>query len=942
MPINPIKVTDRQEGLPILQFIRSDTSLAAAISKSTPGDIQSPRNSDGSMNLQHVSPITFRNALMRRARRNVDNEAYLRLLPDLKLSSQILVSSILSPKNMMDTELSYELPKNVFGPNLIASLVGILKEHFTEDYQIEDDLSEILTKALVTRGSNPIAVIPENALDQFINRDLRFTTENFQEYLGEFFNPDQSLKPLGILGRSDAEGSQRALGLVLESQFNPVAALDKAAQTVTYRMARADGVLEKIGEPVHELVTVTDNPAVFAMARLNEKIERDAISHMYQEKRGGVSLGLESFRPTDLSDDALLRMVTPRRNQPQEAVAVLPSQNELRRTSVGAPLVMHMPSEAVMPVHVPGNVQEHIGYFILLDESGHPIDMSDDAMGVNSALSGTTAIGNSSLMSNITRRAEQNLGLDAGKFDLMNDEHMRISNQIFADMVDRDLTARIRNGAYGKDVTLAGNEDLYRVMWARTLMQKRTQMLYLPKQYVTYVAFEYGADGMGRSILDDQATINTMRVTLMMVDVIASMRNSIGLTEVEVNVPEHDANPIKTLEKVKHHIAQTRSVQIPQSVSNLSDITRSINQAGYLISTTGANKQIPDLKFSIQQRSTNYVRPDTDLRDGLKASSAMGFGLSPETVNNSFDPEFATTAMHNNLLLAKRVMMLQAKFMPLISDHVRKYITHHQPLLQKLREAIKEQADQLLVKWDDYPEVEQLKDVSKETQTDYEVYRALRELLSNLNVTLPKPTVSTLENQTEDLEKYDRLVDVALNGYFSDQIFTEGTSGEMAQQVTTFRGLIKSYLMRAYMAKTNIVPELSDLATRVGAANPKLDAFVMDATQHAMAITAASTKAFMAMAPVAAAANKDLASVGANAGAEAAPDTGGSYGGGGGDYGGGGGGGFDDFSLDDGGLGGDPLDDDGLGEQTNDEPTGENTEGQPGQDPLEGFERPAL
>ena len=98
-------------------------------------------------------------------------------LPDLELSKQIIVSSILSPNDMLSTDLIYGCGTDIFG-DTTQLLIAIIKDYFDEVYKIKKQLPEMIGKAIFTDGCYPMAIFPETAIDTAINSNLRISGES--------------------------------------------------------------------------------------------------------------------------------------------------------------------------------------------------------------------------------------------------------------------------------------------------------------------------------------------------------------------------------------------------------------------------------------------------------------------------------------------------------------------------------------------------------------------------------------------------------------------------------------------------------------------------------------------------------------------------------------------------------------------------------------------
>ena len=146
---------------PALNLTKKDPKLAAMVAKVERSNLPTNHDENGNRRTVVTNAYVFRSMLQKRAKRNADATAIIKLLPDIELSAQILTSSILSPKDMMSMELIYGGPKTLLSSELSSAMLNRMKEHFEEDYKIKDVLAEMIREPLFERGSYPIAVIQE-------------------------------------------------------------------------------------------------------------------------------------------------------------------------------------------------------------------------------------------------------------------------------------------------------------------------------------------------------------------------------------------------------------------------------------------------------------------------------------------------------------------------------------------------------------------------------------------------------------------------------------------------------------------------------------------------------------------------------------------------------------------------------------------------------------
>jgi hypothetical protein len=283
-------------------------------------------------------------------------------------------------------------------------------------------------------------------------------------------------------------------------------------------------------------ITVTDNVHVLKMPQVSQKV---------REKRSKELIG----RTTALSTESITRRMTNPVNPPnshlssgtvmgkvfhkpnmgQAVVKEIKTQDKLKRRSIGAPLEIHFPSESVVPVHVPNQPQKQIGFFVILDAEGNPINRGQ---GVNHYRELGMSLQSNSFASSMIQRA--GLAMNDNSDYLTRHNGMMTMGAMYGQMLERDLMQRLKNGLVGGNVSIAGNEEVYALMLARSLANEQTQILYIPKEYMTYMAFEYHANGTGKSLLDNTKIIDSMQAMMLVGTVMGALRNAIGRTHVDL------------------------------------------------------------------------------------------------------------------------------------------------------------------------------------------------------------------------------------------------------------------------------------------------------------------------------------------------------------------------------------------------------------------------
>lgn len=808
---------------PVMKLVRDDPGLAAAISKLvTP---QRTPSYDGEGNRSHEMPnAAMFNATSNSVAQNIhDAQTVMQVLPDMELSAQILVSSIISPKDMNSTELTFVAPEDLMNPEVAGALIARIRTHFKTVHKIEPLLPKILRDVLFETGSYAVAAIPESSIDDIINGPKRVSLESVRDLV----DSEGQFKLTGLLGPVVApnERPNRKPGLALESLGVRQVDLATIAREVNFAQESA------LGKSVETFITVTDNPAVLKLPKLNERIREarviDALGirslesnleDLRKKKAIGERLtpGSAAVQAAKLTDRSLSNLVFKHREYGYKPVASLKTSEQAHRRSVGEPLVQKFPSESVIPVYVPGHPEKHVGYFVMLDVDGNPICKTQDTDYYQELQTRLTS--NGSFPSAMLQKVQNGFN----GFDCRSRDHLDYSTRVFGQMMDADLLARLRNGVYGNGVALAKNDEIYRIMMSRALAKQHTQLLFVPVELMTYFAFRYDNNGIGQSLLDGMKILNSLRAMLLFAETMAAVKNSVGRTEVKLKLDERDPDPQKAIETTMHDVLRSRNQFFPLGANSPTDLVDYLSRAAYEFTFEG-HPGLPDVSIEFNEKSTNYPKPDQELSENLRKASIQATGLSPEQVDAGFNAEFATTVVNNNLLLAKRVSQIQEIFLPQLADHCRKITMASEELIDDMLNMLKENYDKIQADFDEESkkEVAELGEVGKHVICE----RLLRDFIMNFEVSLPSPNTVTLENQMEALKNYTEALDTALDAYISDSFFTTDVGGDLANEVSTAKAAIKAYFVRKWMVENSVLPELADLTTTSEDGKPMLNLF---------------------------------------------------------------------------------------------------------------------
>ncbi|WP_233874908.1 hypothetical protein [Paraburkholderia adhaesiva] len=855
----------------VLQLVRRDPETAAMLAKLVPSTNPPQYNQEGQREITQPNLYEFRNAAEQTARNVNDAETVMGLLPDMELAQQVLVASIGSPKDMMSIDLTFTPPEGLMPPDVSGALIDRYRRHFEQVHKIKALIPEILRAALFRTGSYPIAVIPENSVDAVINGEQRLSMEALSEHI----YADGTIRPLGVLGpvQKSAPTEQRMTSISAESfadwRFNG------------WESRHVGQVRFELGftQPLPQedvFLSVTDNPTVLKIPEIKQKIrERRILESLKSPALEAVGYGRE-MSIAEMNDRELTGVLYRNRQYGYQPIASVKTQEQLTRRTVGSPLTMHIPSEAVIPVHVPGTPEHQVGFFVLLDMEGHPIvrqAITDSYQQMTQQLN----TGGSFPSAMINKVKSQMEG-----FNFTNRESLDYSARVYGDMIEQDLLARLRNGVYGSGVEIARREEVYRVMFARALAKQNSQLLFIPAEFMTYFAFRFNENGIGESLLDEIRILNGLRTTLLFSNVMAGVRNSIARTDVKIKLDEEDPNPEKTMETIMNETARLRSNQMPVGISSPYDVLDFIARAGFNFVVEG-HPGYPDVNIDFGEKNTSYAKPDTDLEDNLRKRALMKVGTPPELIDTASQPEFATSIVTSNTLMSKRVMQLQDEFHPQLAAHMRIHAMNTAETMADLKQILRDNFTKLKFSKEDRQDARQYshtppdrkaevpvvtnrpelpagdKNVG-EQQKEYLVEQILVEFLMNVEVSLPRPNSSTLENQVTALETYTKALEAGLEAWISEKFFNVDTAGDVAAKIETLKEVAKAYFVRLYMIENGMLPELAQLTTMDEDGKPLVDVFKMQ-TEHIEQLQKAFGDFFKGLLPITNRANEKFKTV---------------------------------------------------------------------------------
>lgn len=711
----------------------------------------------------NVSRNMFEELYQNTFRVRQNNEHIIKLFPDIELSIQILVSSILSPKNMVDISLNYKLKDELdISPSISSELLSIIKSDINKQYKLEEILPEMLREALFESGAYISTVIPESSVDEVINSDLiaNFSTESIKLHVDSVL--DNLTSNLNILSLEQSSST------------------DKRAEP-------ANKVDEFIaGLAGESTLKITDNYNLLKFSQLKEKIRKGVVKRAIKTKSKVSQESVDLINYTDIFRQKAV-------GGANKQIEIIKNKIDTKRTSFGRPMVLKLNTESVIPVFSPNQPSDHIGYFVLLDENGFPLTADTETKPVAQSMFSNDT--NQSQLS-VTERAYKNL-VNSGTN--INTKQMF---DAYKTIVEKKLYKTINNSLYGSEIKIASKNEIYTLMFTRALMEQKTTMLFIPEELVMYTAFYYNKTGVGKSLLENLSILSSLRAIILFAKIMAYSKMSIDVTKVNVALDPDDPDPEKTIEMVQDSVLKMRQNYFPLGINNPTDLIDWIHRAGLQFSYD-AVPGLPNVKVDFENANLQHTLPSEDLDESLRKLTIMSLGLSPEVVDSGFNAEFATTVVNNNILLSKRVGIYQNKLFVHLKKYIKIIATNDEELRYKMRNFIEKNIANLNLSTAD----EALFNTNKISFFDMYIDK----FVENVYVELPKPENTNINNLTAEYDLYKESLEKVLDSVLSTEVVTPGLSGELSSHVDEIKTTYKHYLLRKWMSDNNFYPEVFDI-----------------------------------------------------------------------------------------------------------------------------------
>ena len=752
-----------------------------------------------------IQDISASNVLMytRATQENVakvkyDTEAILKLAPEIRKAKHILVSSILSPNDLQEGTLGFRVEVPELTQPTCDKIAKRLCDYFNNDFKINNKLAKYIGEALFGAGAFPILILPHRNLQSLI-KDAKLilseerltmlnvdTTELVSTLSNATIYPRKSSKYYKLNDRkTTVDTITKNTFIACESyidSYNTTIAQKRSSITRDLNVRVPSSIskksclvsLEKITESMindlesGDFIKFTDNPQII-------RIGHDVLDKKKKEMKETI--------------EKYLTDTTPYKTEP--ALSIIDKEE---KDPIGHPLYIELSAESCIPVCIPGYKDKHIGYFIICDENGTPVQMSRtlyenwyDSAGATQSI--TAMYGTNSpldLLKNI----------DQGRYNIAK----TMSHTVFNQVLDKYLSDHLSDiGFDGAHVSKI--DSISTCMFYRLLTKKRTQILFVPDSLITYYCFEYRDDGTGKNKIEDVMWILSLRTTFLVASIMAMANDAIDHKQIQLTLAKQTENVEQLIEQIAYAYIEKHRMRFNV---NPNEISRDI--AAQALSIVPTNYPGLD-NFSISDPETKRSetnKADSDFLDRLTDLVKDYLGVPSSILDKvDNDEEFATAIVSKNLFFGKEILNYQS----ILSEHNDKIIRNYTLFSSKLKKEILTIVNDNLnidnVKLDDGSYIDKNQDL------------LYKKIVDGITTFLPTPSIAVDKAQYAEISEYINSTNGLVDALYPSEILGN-VSDDASSALDIIKARIKTDLLRTFMKKLNItsnldIPKLEDI-----------------------------------------------------------------------------------------------------------------------------------
>ncbi|MDP4360090.1 hypothetical protein QR510_25970, partial [Escherichia coli] len=364
------------------------------------------------------------------------------------------------------------------------------------------------------------------------------------------------------------------------------------------------------------------------------------------------------------------------------------------------------------------------------------------------------------------------------------------------EIAENEFARALSQALGGAEISMNITETFGRILLARHLAKRHTQVVYIPVNNLCYFATDFNEDGIGVSITERSFIISTVRMALLFATMNSSVLNSARHMQYDIELSPDDANGQKTVDQVKSDILNSYNRRLPMW-GDINDAWSMGANAGIAFNVTG-NDYYASHKVSVSDTTPEYKVPDQQIDENLLRRTCHIACVDPDLVLTPENLEFASQIYSKSLLVTQQIVKKQE----ILSTPLTRYVTNSLQASPKLQAEL----IRIIVEYIR----EQNPNVSSEEMTK-QTSEYMAKFINGMKVTLPPPDTSATASQADLFDKryefIEKLADLVVTDDIANMLQNEGI--EMSPD--DLKTMVKTFYARHWLRNQGIENDMFDL-----------------------------------------------------------------------------------------------------------------------------------
>jgi hypothetical protein len=703
----------------------------------------------------------------------MENRKILSLMPNVEKAARLMIATTMSPN-----DLTREAVQIVFdglddvNENQYNRLNEMATKFFHEKLNLVSAIPSWLYQAGYESGSAVFAIVPLTSFDRIMDKEYE-ATENFAETI---IDPIACESLFGFGDKPHKESLKEEIAGLEEFGVNILTLLHQEhvsqhrGTDIKPIIPSDNSELRKLIDKIlgQESLSLTDNPSVLQLS--NEVKTRSS-------KRVKSKIK-DRYKSTE--DMPIISVSASKTSENKKDLGV-----------VGNPIFMRLPPESVTVIHTPGDPSDHQGYLLMLDRHGNPIDAVSEQVNMPAGRADFNQ-----MQGDVFNQVYTAYGFNNSRgFGRQTQEEMM--GQVYNHIVTEHLRKRMTKAGFG-NTEIANSEGVMRCMFARFLQRKQTRVLFLPKDLVTYLAFELDENGYGVSRLEKIKFSLGMKMAIQVSRALASIKSAMDKRRVEVTFSDTMMDdPEAVLNTIVQEYLRKSNISFsidPNVIQNqIADKSLSIKASQIPGMETFDLINEPDTRSGSFDFDPSILEQlDKEINNGLRVPAAA--------MNALGEDEYSRSVSTTNLFFAMDVAIDQDIVKKHVSDLIQKYGSYSEEFLNKVYEivpSLKNRGKKKISGSSIENSMEDDDSDDSKSVDDLPDNYTIDTLIESMRISLPKPDVAPSKAQFEVIEAMIAAITNTVQALFPDDLL--GVNDEMASTIRLLRARFISTNVRAYL-----------------------------------------------------------------------------------------------------------------------------------------------